>query len=71
MSQLFEEKVIKKDACSAAFPHNIVPQLQIVGLEGLVGFALEVFVKTILLCREEGMNAGQRNTMLAITLNKQ
>lgn len=46
--QLVQQIVVQEHICSMALPHDLVPQLQIVGLEALASFAPEQVFQTVL-----------------------
>lgn len=48
VGDLVQQVVVKQQICRLAFPHDLVPQLQIIGFEAFASFALEVIFKTIL-----------------------
>ena len=48
IGDLVQQIVVKQQICRLAFPHDLVPQLQIIVFEAFAGFALEVIFKTIL-----------------------
>ena len=45
---LVQQIVVKQQICRLAFPHDLVPQLQVIASEAFAGLALEVIFKAIL-----------------------
>lgn len=48
VGDLIQQVVVEQQICGLAFPHDLVPQLQIIGFEAFASFALEVVFETIL-----------------------
>lgn len=48
IGDLVQQVVVKQEVCRLALPHDLVPQLQVVGFEASAGFALEMIFNTIL-----------------------